>query len=130
MGKTFKIQNGMTVALCLGGNIARRTQHQIVTGTITKIGREYFYVAAPKCFHEVIKFDLEDFSYCGRDDNSEYILFESIEEAQKELERTEMLRKIRWNISNLALNDLPYEDVKTIYDILKACLDKNKRSTI
>ncbi len=105
---------GNIVAAIPEGNAARYGI-KIVVGTITKVGRKYFYVQF-RTRGETVKYDLKTLeSFCD-DCNSRYVLFANVDDANKELERRELEKEIRAGLWRL--KELGYEETAQIYKLL------------
>ena len=117
-----EIQLGQTVYLKPYGNASYYPGHKkSVTGTITKIGRQYFYVSlygtVEKPDERPIKFDKATLECRHEDCNAGYDLFLTEEDMLKSIEQARMRTKITYFIRNYD-GRMSYDVLKQIYDIL------------
>lgn len=70
----FPIEVGAQVFMEPGGNAARRHSEELLVGTVSKIGRKYFYVDVVQSY-QTLKFERESFCSQCEDCNSSYTLW-------------------------------------------------------
>lgn len=113
----FPITKGMTVFLQPTGNNLRGWTGEPIQGTITKIGRKYFYVQKENIVWREYRFDLNTFVYDDSDSNAGYIVYPDEESFNRAQEYRKMLQRIR-TYFGCWTNEPSYACVKKIFDFL------------
>lgn len=112
----FKVSVGQDVVLEPTGNFVRWHGSDKLHGVVEKIARTYFYV---RCGSKMLTFSKGDCAYYDKEEaNGGYELFPDEATYYREMERRSMTQKIRIRVRDGSLNDLGYEQVKQMYDIL------------
>lgn len=118
MRTVFGISVGMSVCLEPTGNFTRMYKRPFM-GTVTSIGRKYFYVSVQDSPHwGNVKFDLETFN-CHYDDNAGFILYPSFEAYKAEKTAVVKLREIRDAVCYAQnLNRIPNHKIAPSHDAI------------
>ena len=115
----FPITEGQFVYAIPGGNAARYKNTPIEM-TVSKIGRKYFYCTCGTA--RTFRFDKKTFEYAPtptEDENSNYILFESLEGALYRIEANEMRIAVHSIFSSYFMRDkIPDTVIEAIHGIL------------
>ncbi|WP_289026429.1 hypothetical protein [uncultured Flavonifractor sp.] len=112
----FPIEAGMQVFLQPTGNLARM-KRQPRHGTISKIGRKYFYVDMG--VRQTEKFSLETFENVNEDCNSAWVLWESEASYQRWLGHCEKFRSIRDFFRRCRAEDVPSKVLDRVYELVQ-----------
>ena len=116
---TFPMAEGQLVYAIPGGNAARYKNDPIEM-TVSKIGRKYFYCTCGTA--RTFRFDKETFTYAPTptdDENSNYILFESLEGSLYHIKANEMRNAVHSVFSSYFARDkIPDRAIEVIYNIL------------
>ncbi|MBD5585154.1 MAG: hypothetical protein HDQ88_08730 [Clostridia bacterium] len=117
------MQIGTKLVLEPKGNAARDNRGTI-TGTITKIGRDYFYVSifgdenAPDNWP--LKFNKTTLRYHNpQDGNSSYQIYESMDDYEKHLELVKMVTALRQYFMDFSTQH-DYGTIKKVYETMVA----------
>ena len=115
----FPITEGQLVYAIPGGNAARYNNNPIEM-TVSKIGRKYFYCTCGTA--RTFRFDKETYGYAPTptdDENSNYVLFESLEGALYHIEVAEMRTAVHSVFLSCFTRDkIPDRAIEVIYNIL------------
>lgn len=112
----FKVSVGQDVVLEPTGNFMHWYGSDKLHGVVEKIARTYFYV---RCGSKLLAFSKDACAYYDKEEtNDGYELFPDEATYYREMERRSMTQKIRIRVRYGSLNDLDYEQVKRVYDIL------------
>lgn len=116
---SFPITEGQLVYAIPGGNAARYKNDPIEM-TVSKIGRKYFYCNCGTA--RTFRFDKETYGYAPTptdDENSNYVLFESLEGALYHIEVAKMRSTVRSVFASYSASDrIPDRVIEVIYNIL------------
>lgn len=116
--KHFSISVGLTVYLEPTGNATRSKTPDLIPGTISKIGRKYFYVTSQQhLWGGEAKFDKETFTCYDTENNYGYRIYLKPEWYEQEKDRIEKLAEIK-NLLSRAGEDLPCGVVFKIHEVL------------
>lgn len=115
------IKIGTKVILEPGGN-ARRRHVDYMPGTITKVGRTYFYVSVygdeSNPDRNPIRFEKATLKHSDPNDcNTRYNVYESMEQYQEHVDLIKMTKALRQYFTNFT-TQYEYSTIKKVYDIM------------
>ncbi len=114
----FPIGIGMTVYLEPTGNAkGYHEKGALLCGTVSKIGRKYFYVTAARSWGEEAKFDKETFRCWDGNNNYGYNIYLTPEDYEHEQTRQAHLQGIR-DLTDRYRDELPANIVSAMYEPL------------
>lgn len=127
--RKFEISVGLPVYLEPTGNATRTRNPELIPGTISKIGRKYFYVTSDRSlWGGKAKFDKETFTCWEGDDNYGYRIYLKPEWYEQELDRIEKLSKMRNMLGRIG-DELPYGVVCKMYECLMSWKEGSEEPT-
>ena len=116
--KQFSISVGLPVYLEPTGNAARTRNPELIPGTISKIGRKYFYVTSEHhLWGGEAKFGRETFICWNGDGNYGYRIYLKPEWYEWELDRVKKLAEIK-NLLSRKGDEIPHGVICKMYDDL------------
>lgn len=126
--KQFSISVGLPVYLEPTGNAAYSRNAELIPGTISKIGRKYFYVTSERrLWGGEAKFDRETFICWDSNENYGYKIYLHPEWYEWEQERIKKLAEIKDQLSRMG-DDIPYGVICKMHATLKSWMEAEKGS--
>lgn len=122
----FPIEVGMTVYLEPTGNAkGYHKKDTLLCGSVSKIGKKYFYITSEQVWGGTAKFNKETFFCWDNDNNFGYSVYLTPEDYEREQTRQAQLRDIR-DLACRYMDDLPAEVVAAMYDPLANWLNRKE----
>ena len=116
--KQFSISIGLPVYLEPTGNATRSRNPELIPGTISKIGRKYFYVTSEqRLWGGDAKFDKETFVCWDSDYNYGYRIYLKPEWYEWEQDRVKKLAEIKNLLSRMG-DEIPHGVICKMHDAL------------
>lgn len=128
--KQFSISVGLPVYLEPTGNATRSRNPELIPGTISKIGRKYFYVTSEhRLWGGEAKFDKETFTCWDVDYNYGYRIYLNPEWYEWERDRVKKLAEIKNLLSRMG-DEVPHGVICKMHDVLMNWTETEKGKEI